>query len=306
MIDREDLMLKAALFYYEEEMTQSKIAQKLNISRPTVASLLHEAKETGIVKISIQHNEIPLMKMQEKLRVKYKLKNIAIASNTQKDKKSAVGKLCVDLIEPMLTDIKHFGIGWGSTLFEYVQQANLLPLNNMKMVPLIGGIGLSEVRFHSNHLAFVLSEKYNCDVSYFYAPAIADTLEMKENLLHTDLVSGILEEGKQVDLALLGISDPVRSSTYKKLNYLSEKELAILNAEEAIGDIGSTIFSAHGRPITKGFSQRLLGIELEDIKNIPRVAIAAAGKEKAESIRTLLEMDFITDLIIDEEIAECL
>lgn len=306
MLDREDLMLKTALLYYEDEATQSEIAKKLNISRPTVASLLQEAKEKGIIKITIQHNELRLLKLQEALMEKYHLENIKIAARSQKDMKAAAGKLCVDLIEPILENINKLGIGWGSTLYEYVEQANLLNLNHLKITPLIGGIGLSEVRFHSNHLAFVLSEKYKCDVSYFYAPAIADTLEVKETLLHTELIKQIIDEGKNVDFAILGVSDPIRSSTYKKLKYISTDEAELLKREHAIGDIGSTIFTADGTPLQKGFSQRLLGIELKDIQKIPRVAIVATGKEKAESVQTLLNMDFITDLIIDEEIAELL
>jgi len=306
MLDREDLMLKTALLYYEEEATQSEIAKKLNISRPTVASLLHEAKEKGIVKITIQHNQLRLLKLQENLIEKYGLENVKIAAKTQKNMKAAAGDLCAELIEPLLKDIKHLGIGWGSTLFEYVEHANFLHLKNLKITPLIGGIGLSEVRFHSNHLAFVLSEKYQCDVSYFYAPAIADTLAVKETLLQTELIKEIIDEGKKVDFALLGVSDPIRSSTYKKLKYITNEEAELLTKEKAIGDIGSTIFTADGTPLKKGFSQRLLGIELKDIKKIPRVAIAATGKEKAESVQTLLKMNFITDLIIDEEIAELL
>lgn len=306
MLDRENLIIKVVLLYYEEEATQSEIAKKLNISRPTVASLLHEAKEKGIVKITIQHNELHLVKLQEMLAKKYDLKNVRIAAKKQKDIKVAAGKLCVDLIEPLLSNINKLGIGWGSTLYEYVEQANLLKLNHLKIIPLVGGIGLSEVRFHSNHLAFVLSEKYNCDVSYFYAPAIADTLEVKETLLHTELVKEIIDEGKKVDFALLGVSDPVRSSTYKKLKYISTEEAALLKKERAIGDIGSTIFTANGTPLKRGFSQRLLGIELKDIKKIPRVVIVATGKEKTESIQALLNMNVITDLIIDEEIAELL
>ncbi|MDY4025682.1 MAG: sugar-binding domain-containing protein [Enterococcus avium] len=50
----------------------------------------------------------------------------------------------------------------------------------------------------------------------------------------------------------------------------------------------------------------MLGIELQDIKKIPQVVIVATGKEKAESVQTLLKMNFITDLVIDEEIAELL
>nr|WP_242703799.1 sugar-binding domain-containing protein [Enterococcus sp. 669A] len=39
---------------------------------------------------------------------------------------------------------------------------------------------------------------------------------------------------------------------------------------------------------------------------ISRVLIAATGKEKAESVKALLKMGFITDLVVDEEIAEVL
>ncbi|MGG5372545.1 sugar-binding transcriptional regulator [Enterococcus sp. AZ196] len=304
MLDREDLMVKAALLYYEEEATQSEIAKKLGISRPTVASLLHEAKEKGVVKITIQHNELRLLRLQEKLIEKYQLANVKIVAKTQKNLKAAAGKLCADLVEPLLKDIKKLGIGWGSTLYEYVQQANLLTLDQLKITPLIGGIGLSEVRIHSNHLAFMLSEKYQCDVSYFYAPAITDSLDVKETLMQTSLIKEIIEEGENVDLAILGVSDPIRSSTYKKLKYISNEEAQLLKQEKAIGDIGSTIFTADGTPLTKGFSQRLLGIELAAIKKIPRVMIVATGVEKAESIQTLLAMGFITDLVIDEEIAE--
>ncbi|MFM2487907.1 sugar-binding domain-containing protein [Enterococcus avium] len=65
-------------------------------------------------------------------------------------------------------------------------------------------------------------------------------------------------------------------------------------------------FYCRRHPLKKGFSQRLLGIELQDIKKIPQVVIVATGKEKAESVQTLLKMNFITDLVIDEEIAELL
>lgn len=38
---------------------------------------------------------------------------------------------------------------------------------------------------------------------------------MKKTLLHTELIKDVIEEGKKVDLAILGVSDPIRSSTYK-------------------------------------------------------------------------------------------
>lgn len=308
MIDREEMILKTALYYYEEEITQSEIATLLKISRPTVAALLQEAKDRGIVKITIQHSQLRTIKLQERLLKKYQLANVKIASTAKEENslKAAAGKLCVELIEPLLPDIQRLGIGWGTTLFEYVQQANYLHLEPLKIVPLIGGNGLATVRFHSNHLAFVLSQKYHCEVSYFYAPAITDTQAVKDTLAETNLIKEIMEEGRQVDVAVLGVGDPIHSSTYEKLDYISEKDTALLIKEGIIGDIGGTFFKANGEPLREGIAQRMLGIDLADIQEIKRVVVVATGKEKAKSIQTLLELGCITDLIIDEEIAQLL
>lgn len=308
MIDREEMILKTALYYYEEEITQSEIAKLLKISRPTVAALLQEAKDRGIVKITIQHSQLRTIKLQERLLKKYQLANVKIASTAKEENslKGAAGKLCVELIEPLLPDIQRLGIGWGTTLFEYVQQANYLHLEPLKIVPLIGGNGLATVRFHSNHLAFVLSQKYHCEVSYFYAPAITDTQAVKDTLAETNLIKEVMEEGRQVDVAVLGVGDPIHSSTYEKLDYISEKDTALLIKEGIIGDIGGTFFKANGEPLREGIAQRMLGIDLTDIQEIKRVVVVATGKEKAKSIQTLLELGCITDLIIDEEIAQLL
>lgn len=308
MIDREEMILKTALYYYEEEITQSEIAKLLKISRPTVAALLQEAKDRGIVKITIQHSQLRTIKLQERLLKKYQLANVKIASTAKEENslKAAAGKLCVELIEPLLPDIQRLGIGWGTTLFEYVQQANYLHLEPLKIVPLIGGNGLATVRFHSNHLAFVLSQKYHCEVSYFYAPAITDTQAVKDTLAETNLIKEVMEEGRQVDVAVLGVGDPIHSSTYEKLDYISEKDTALLIKEGIIGDIGGTFFKANGEPLREGIAQRMLGIDLADIQEIKRVVVVATGKEKTKSIQTLLELGCITDLIIDEEIAQLL
>lgn len=309
MIEREEMMLKAALYYYEDEITQSEIAKLLKISRPTVAALLQEAKDKGIVKITIQHSQLRTIKLQEQLMKKYQLANVKIASTAKEEAdslKAAAGKLCMELIEPLLPSIRRLGIGWGTTLFEYVQQANYLHLESLKIIPLIGGNGLATVRFHSNHLAFVLSQKYHCEVSYFYAPAIADTQAVKDTLVETNLIKEVMEEGRQVDLAVLGMGDPIHSSTYEKLDYISDEDTALLMKENIIGDIGGTFFKADGKALQTGIAQRMLGIKLADIEKIDRVVIVATGKEKAKSIQTLLKMSVITDLIIDEELAQLL
>ena len=55
--NRNDLLAKIATLYYEANLTQSEIAKRLNKSRPTISSMLQEARDKGIVRINIIHKQ---------------------------------------------------------------------------------------------------------------------------------------------------------------------------------------------------------------------------------------------------------
>ena len=54
-----ELLVQIAHLYYDEEMTQQKIAKKLNMSRSLVSKLLAKEKEKGIVKVTISDDVKP-------------------------------------------------------------------------------------------------------------------------------------------------------------------------------------------------------------------------------------------------------
>ena len=51
--DKQQLSVEVARLYYQSDYSQQEIANKLNISRPTISRLLKYAKEKGFVQISI-------------------------------------------------------------------------------------------------------------------------------------------------------------------------------------------------------------------------------------------------------------
>lgn len=309
MENRDELLVKVATLYYEEGVTQTALAKTLHLSRPTIAALLKEAKDKGIVRITIQHSGYGVFQLQEKIRKRYGLKHVLIARHDASSKvssKTLVGQLCAQLIEELLPQINTLGIGWGTTVYEYVDQASFLHADHLKIIPLLGGVGLSDVKYHANHLAFTLAQKYSCDVSYFYAPAIAESKEMKDAFLQSVLIRQTLREGKATDLAVLGIGNPIQSSTYRSFGYIAPDDLQDLIDHEAIGDIGSTFFNKSGKAIRTDISERMIGISLQDLHRHPSVMVLATGKEKAESIKALLKEQVIDHLIIDQSIADLL
>jgi len=308
MNNRDKMMVKAALLFYKENVNQTEIAKQLGVSRPTVATLLKEAVERGIVKISIQDSEIMNFEQQELLAKKYGLKTVLIssASDSEDEAKQEVGNLCATFVENHLKKINSLGIGWGSTLNKFAEAASYRPFENLSIVPLIGGVDVSNVKNQSNHLAFILSQKYNCDVDYFYAPAIAESLEMKETFDKSQFINNIIRKGKNVDMAITAVGNPIESSSYRKLGYFSKKDIQEMQEKHVVGDILATFFDQNGQAVTTNISQKMIGVTLEDLKNIKEVVVVASGKEKASSIQHLLQQSIIDHLIIDAEIAATL
>lgn len=308
MYNREELVIKTALLFYEEELTQTEISKRLNISRPTVASLLKEAKDTGIVRISIQHPSLHAFKSQQALENKYGLESVLVAptSGNINQTKTAIGELCASLVESKLDSIKNLGIGWGTTMFEFVHAAKYANFSHLNIFPLMGGVGVNEMKYHSNHLVFSLAQKYDCNVNYFYAPAIAESYEMKQTFESSELVQQVYQSGREVDLAVIGVGNPIQSSTYRELGFIGEEEAEEISDSGAAGDILATFFDANADPVRTSASDRMIGIPLEDIVNIKEVIIFAAGIEKLDSVKALLGKKFINHLIIDSELAAAL
>lgn len=307
-MNRDQMMLKAALLFYKENVNQTDIAKQLGVSRPTVAALLKESVERGVVKISIQDSEIMNFEQQELLARKYGLQTVRISSATgsKEEVKQEVGNLCATFVENNLKRIQSLGIGWGSTLNRFVEAASYHNFGDLSIVPLIGGIDVTDVKNQSNHLAFTLAQKYNCHVDYFYAPAIAESLEIKQTFEQSQFIQDIIDKGKNVDMAVTAVGNPIESSSYRYLGYFNDTDIRQMKEKNVIGDLLATFFNQDGESVMTNISQKMIGVTLEDLRSIKEVVVVASGKEKAPSIQHLLKRDVVDHLIIDTEIAATL
>ena len=76
MKKRDKLSIEVAELYYQLNYSQQQIANKLEISRPTVSRLLQYAKDKGYVQIKVSDPFMDLESLQEKLTSKYQLKEV--------------------------------------------------------------------------------------------------------------------------------------------------------------------------------------------------------------------------------------
>ena len=74
----ESLMVKAAWYYYFENLTQQAIADRLCISRMRVIKLLEAARQTGVIQFRLRSDGVGMMEVSRRLMEKYHLKDVFI------------------------------------------------------------------------------------------------------------------------------------------------------------------------------------------------------------------------------------
>ncbi|WP_270180032.1 sugar-binding transcriptional regulator [Alkalihalobacillus sp. CinArs1] len=311
MLDWEERrkLVKVANLYYFEGWTQSQVAKKMGVSRPIVSKLLQKAKDAGIVEIYIKDENAHTVDLEQQLEDKFKLKDVVVVPThgyTDERSKRAVARAGAYYLSRNLGDHEKLGISWGTTLSYFVDEFPFKRHEGIIIVPLEGGMGRKYVEIHANQLAYELAKKLNGKCSYLYAPAIVETEELKARLLEMTDIKAVLEEGRQVDRALIGIGNPHQNSTLEKIGYLKDHDLEHLDAMGAVGDIGYRFFDGNGAPIKDSINEKVIGIPLEDLRGIKEVIGIVEGKHKAESILGALNGRFLDVLIIDEETASSL
>jgi DNA-binding transcriptional regulator LsrR (DeoR family) len=303
------LIVKVANLYYFEGWTQAQIAKKIGVSRPVISKLLNKAKEQGIVEIYIKDENAHTVELEQKLEKKYGLKEVIVtptAGLTSEMVKRSIGKAASSYVSKHIEGIQSLGISWGSTLSNFVQEYPYEQNRGLKIVPLVGGMGRELVEIHSNLLAYQLAQKMNSSCSYLYAPAMVDSNELKERLIQSDDIASVLEEGRNVQMAVVGIGNPFKNSTMTTLNYLKEEALVSLKKTGAVGDIGSRFYDALGKQIEHELNELVIGLDLEDLKKIPEVIGVVEGCHKVDSIEAALKGEYLDVLVIDDSTAHAL
>ncbi|MGG5340853.1 sugar-binding transcriptional regulator [Enterococcus sp. AZ192] len=303
-------MLKIVTMYYEQGLTQAVIAKKMGISRPVVSKILQQAKDSGIVSISIKDESAYVVELGLRLEKKFQLRDVlVIPANEQKRPeaiKREVSSAASMYLKEHLTPDMSVGLSWGTTLADMIDEMPYCSFPTIKVCPLVGGVSSEHLYFDTNHLVFRLAEKLNSRCQYFYAPALAESIELADILNKTDLVKTAMDQAKHVDLAIIGVGNPNESSTWKRLGYIGVEEAHMIEQTAVKGDAVASLFDKYGQTVNNEISKRMLGIKIEDLAEMPEVMVIAIGEEKAESILPLLIGKRCTILVIDQTIAEAL
>lgn len=301
-------LTKLATWHYIDGLTHEEIANKLGISRPVVSKQLQRARDLGIIDFYIENETHTTAKLAADLRSKFGLTYIKVipAAHTLALEKAAIMKAAVLYLLQRFPNISSLGIGWGNTMFDLVQEFPYHPFVHLNIIPLIGGIGASTKKIHSNDLASLLAKKLMCSYAYLYSPFIATSPEMQEQLLQIPEIQQTLNRARHVDLAIVGLGMANKSATLSQIGYLSEEDVRELEQAKVMGDITSYFFDQCGREIDSTFQAKTIGIGLKALQSIPEVLGIVYEQEKISSAYISLKYNYLNSFITNEATAQAL
>jgi DNA-binding transcriptional regulator LsrR (DeoR family) len=299
------LISRIATLYYREDKNQSEIGDILGISTSKVSRLLKQAREQGVVEVTIRTPFQQLFALEEELERVTGVKRAIVVprlSNTPAMVLQDVGQAAATYLLEQLRDGDTICMGGGRSLAAMVAALSTEKLfHDVRVVPSIGGV---QGRHHTdvNNLAFELAQRLRAKPFQLHAPAFMDNLEEKEIISAVRQVEEILRMARNAQVAIMGVGS-IKSgeSSYFQFASIDAQELQqIIDQEGGVGEILARVIDEKGHPCARQLSKRVVGIDLEDLRRIPLTIGLAALEEKALPIAAALRGGYLGTIITDE------
>ncbi len=309
-VDELRLITKVARLYHERGVKQTDIASQLDLSQATVSRLLKKAKSERIVRtvISVPAGTYP--DLEDQLQRTYNLKDAIVVDCVQKENPMReIGAAAAYYVETTLKQGEIIGISsWSGTLLAMVDAMH--PISRQteaQVVQVLGGVGNPTAEAHANRLTGRLATLTNGVAHSLPAPGVVGSAESLRVMLDDQFTQQALALFDEITLALVGIGSvepsPLLASSG---NIFSPEELKVLQANGAVGDICLRFFDENGKPASTLLDDRVIGLRLEQLRNMQRAVGIAGGERKIASIRGALRGGWINVLITDRYTAESL
>ena len=283
-----ELLTEIAIAYYCDEVTQEEIANKFGFSRIKVGRLLKRAKEEGIVEINVRYHPVFSTQLEKQLKERFPIARalIALDHNDEEEQRRQVATLVSSHLNNILKDNVVVAVGQGRNVAAVAEFSGTIQARDCRFICGIGGTHRPGDITNADHISRLLAKKFGGSSESLYAPAYVENMQLKELLLQNGTIKETLDRARKADIVLVGIGDMNEESYMVKLGWFTPQEIndASLN-QGVIGDIaGYDFFNSRGEHVNTVMDNRVIGLNIEELRQIPCVIAIASENTKAMAI----------------------
>jgi DNA-binding transcriptional regulator LsrR (DeoR family) len=304
-----DLLAQIASMYYEQELSQSEIGERLGLSRVKVYRLLKEAREAQVVQVIINWPVERDSRLEKMLCQTFGLQNALVMKSSPQDMARSsdetalqrLGAMAARYLEGMLEDEMTLAVCLGRSTYEVINAVRPGTHARVNVAQAMGSIPYAIPELDSAVLARQLAYKLGGQVLLLSSPLMANSPEAAQVLRSQPGIERTLQAAKKADIILLGIggTDP-ETSHYVRAELISAQQLRQLEADGAVGDAGGQFVRLSGELHPCDINQRMIGLTLDELRRIPNAMAAAMGPDKVKAILGTLRSGVLNVLCTDD------
>lgn len=199
------------------------------------------------------------------------------------------------------------GIAWGSTLDAISRHLPKKETHNSTVVQLNGaGNTFTTGVDYASEILHRFGQSFGAGIQQFPVPAFFDDPRTKEAMWRERSTRRVLDLQARADVVLFGLGSPfaeIPSRVYIG-GYLDKADYRSLRDEQIVGDIATIFYRQDGSWKDIELNDRATGPSFSVLARASRRICVVSGVQKLSSLRGAIATGLITDLVLDEHLAD--
>ena len=290
--------------YYLEDWKQSDIARELGVSRPLISRMLSEARELGVVKITVGLPGSDSAALLERLCLSTTIRGGVLVEDGPDDDATnqRLSQGAVQLLWQLRS--RRLGIGWGhliGQLVTWLEGHPQLDSTVTDICPLVGNASIPARNYQSNENVRLIAQQLGATPHFIYLPALPEGLEEKQLLCSTEIYRQIQLEWSRIDTALVNIGNYPSSPDFASLVRYG----SLLQEEHTCGRLLVYYFNPEGKVIQSD-QDFAIQIPLETLKGCPNRIGVCSANTSVQALRGALASGMFTHLAARADLVRAL
>lgn len=306
--DRLEFLGQVAAWYYEDDLDQTEIAQRIGKSRSMVSRLLREARDRGLVEFRVRFPLRTDPVLEEELTAAAGLTEarVLVADDLPFDSMMRrLGRLGARALQSRLRSDINVTIGWGAALYHTVRAMPEIRLDGVMVIQAMGSVGDGDPGVDGADLARTLAAKLNADFRTLAAPLLVDTEEVAASLKadRTNAGTIAMAAGSEVFVTGIGTIDSDLSGLVRA-GYFTDSQLRNLRSLGVVGDLMGYLLDRDGNILDIPENGRVVALFPGQMRGT-KIAVAG-GASKAAAIRAVAMGGYVDVLVTDTAAARAI
>lgn len=298
------LLVKIASLYYEQDLNQSAIAQRLSLSQPFVSRAIKRCRTEGIVRFSIAHPTGIHVALENELQERHDIGQVIIVDVDEEASehavRGAIASAAAAHLETTLSGDELIGLSsWSSFISAMVERMHPRAATARGVIQILGGVGHNE-NLQANIVTNELARLLGCEAYLLPTRSFGTSVADKRAQLENEELARVVRLFPEVDLAIVGIGTEEPSELVRHAGiFYREETRTELTSPEAVGDLCLHYYDRDGRPILDEEDDPVVSMSLPQLKACRSVVALAGGLRKVDAIRGALAGSYLDVLITD-------